>query len=77
MTFEHVFDLGRWRARFRSEAKVREDALAEGGVPDATVDEVGAAADNAGFEGRPIRSRVGNGQGSGDPRSGGWAGWAG
>ena len=41
---------------------------AAGREPDATVDEVGKA---------PKVSTVGNGQGSGDPSSSGWAGWGG
>ena len=41
---------------------------AAGREPDATVDEVGKA---------PKVGAVGNGQGSGDPSSSGWAGWGG
>lgn len=39
---------------------------AGGREPDATVDEVGKA---------PKGGKVGNGQGSGEPSSPGWAGW--
>lgn len=77
MDFSHVFSLSRWRARFRSEAAVRARDEAAGHAPDATVDEVGAAGPNLGFDGRPLHSPVGNGQGSGDPTSPGWAGWTG
>jgi hypothetical protein len=47
---------------------VAADARASGREPDATVDEVGSA---------PRGGVVGNGQGSGDASSPGWAGWAG
>jgi hypothetical protein len=74
--YSHVFDLRRWRQRFRGEQGIAQDARDAGRVPDATTDEVGAAPDPVGFAGRPRRgSGPGNGQGSGDPRSGGWAGW--
>jgi hypothetical protein len=68
MDFSHVFSRQRWRERFRSEEEVQDDALRDGREPDATVDEVGAA---------PRTGRSGNGQGSGDPSSPGWAGLAG
>jgi hypothetical protein len=68
MDFAHVFSRRRWRERFRSEEEVRADAHASGREPDATVDEVGNA---------PGGGMVGNGQGSGDPSSPGWAGSAG
>jgi hypothetical protein len=66
--FSHVFDLSRWRARFRSEDSARDQAAQEGRAPDATIDEVGAAGVNHGFDGRPVHSPVGNGQ---DPTGGG------
>jgi hypothetical protein len=72
---ETAFSLRRWFDRFKSEQRVVAEQRPGGRAPDATVDEVGAAADNVGFHGQPIRSRVGNGQGSGDPSSPGWAGW--
>jgi hypothetical protein len=68
MDFEHVFSRRRWRERLRSEEDVQDDALREGREPDATVDEVGSA---------PATGRAGNGQGSGDPSSPGWAGLGG
>lgn len=58
-----------------AEQAVVAEALAQGHTPDATVDEVGAAPDNVGFDGRPIRSKTGNGYGTGDPAGPGWAGW--
>ena len=68
MDLDHVFSLRRWRDRFRSEDDVRDDQIANGRAPDATVDEVGV----------PERSRyTGNGQGSGDVASWGRAGWGG
>jgi hypothetical protein len=73
--FSHVFNLDRWRRRFRSEQEMVVEALAAGRVPDATVDEVGASGDAVGFEGRPLHSRPENGQGSGDPGGPNWAGW--
>lgn len=71
----HVFSLTRWRSRFSSEQRVLAQARDEQRAPDATVDEVGAAADNEGFDGRPLKSRGGNGHGTGDPGGPGWAGW--
>jgi hypothetical protein len=53
------------------------EAQKNGQEPDATVDEVGAAAPGVGFDGRPMRSPTGNGQGTGDPGGPGWSGWAG
>ena len=66
MDFDHVFGLRRWRDRFKSEDQVRNDQIAHGQAPDATVDEVGVP------EQGPY---TGNGQGSGNPGSSGWAGW--
>jgi hypothetical protein len=66
MDFSHVFSWRRWRGRFRSEEEVQRIAHAEGREPDSTVDEVGST---------PKLGGLGNGQGSGDPSSGGWAGW--
>ena len=68
MDFAHVFSRRRWRERFRSEEAVQAEARAGGREPDATVDEVGKA---------PKGGRVGNGQGSGEPSSAGWADWGG
>jgi hypothetical protein len=68
MDLSHVFSWRRWRERFRSEEDVQHSALADGREPDATVDEVGSA---------PRGNHLGNGQGSGDPSSPGWAGWGG
>jgi len=67
----------RWRDRFTSDARVVAEQRAAGRVPDATIDEVGAPADNVGWQGQPIRSRAGNGPSSLDPSSPGWVGWAG
>ena len=77
MDFSHVFDLSRWRARFRSEAAASESAAAEGRAPDASVDEVGQAGENVGFDGAPLRSGPASGHGTGDVAGPGWAGWAG
>jgi hypothetical protein len=68
MDLSHVFSWQRWRARFRSDEEVQLDATREGREPDATIDEVGSA---------PRAGRPGNGQGSGDPSSSGWAGLGG
>jgi hypothetical protein len=68
MDLTHVFSRQRWRDRFRSEEEVRLDVTREAREPDATVDEVGSA---------PRVGRVGNGQGSGDTSSSGWAGLGG
>lgn len=68
MDFSHAFSRRRWREWFRSEEEVQGSAYAEGREPDATVDEVGSA---------PATSPAANGQGSGNPSSPGWAGWAG
>ena len=74
MDFSHAFSLSRWRARFRGE---EPEHPGDDRAPDATVGEVGPAPATVGFDGRPISSRAGNGQGSGDPSSPGWAGWGG
>jgi hypothetical protein len=50
---------------------------AERRAPNATLDDVSTPIDNVGFDGRPLRSKGGNGYGSGDPSSSGWAGWGG
>jgi hypothetical protein len=77
MDFSHVFDLGRWRSRFRSDRDVADEAIREGRVPDATPEEVGAAAAPVGFDGKPRRvSDPGNGYGSGTPGGSGWAGYS-
>jgi hypothetical protein len=68
MDLNHVFSSRRWRERFRSEDDVQLDARREGREPDATIDEVGSA---------PATGKTGNGQGSGDPSSSGWAGLGG
>jgi hypothetical protein len=73
--FSHVFNLDRWRRRFKSEDAVVGDAVGSGRAPDATVDDVGVPGQAVGFDGRPVRSDPGNGQGSGDPGGPGWAGW--
>ena len=75
MDFDHAFDLRRWRQRFKSEEAIRAEAVASGQAPDATVDEVGSAPQAEGFEGTPLAGHTGNGQGTGDPFSPGWAGW--
>ena len=77
MDFSHAFDLDRWRRRFRGEQRIVAEAVEAGRTPDATVDEVGAAPDPVGFDGHPRHVRPGNGQGTGDPTSPGWAGWGG
>jgi hypothetical protein len=69
--FSHVFDLGRWRQRFRSEQSVRDESVSAGRTPDATVDEVGSAQPREGFEGE-----LRNGYGSGDVGGPGWSGWS-
>jgi hypothetical protein len=75
---ESAFTLRRWRERFKTDQRVVAEQLEDGHAPDATSDEVGVPHDNIGFEGRPMRSGPkGNGQGSGDPFSSGWAGWGG
>jgi len=66
MDLSHAFSVRRWRERFRSEEDVLLSARLDGREPDAIVDEVGSA---------PAASPVGNGQGSGNPSSPGWAGW--
>ncbi len=74
--------LSNWReSRFRrrwmsEEAVIRESAHADQ-APDATLDEVGVTRQDVGFTGSPIRSGAGNGYGTGNPNSPGWAGWAG
>jgi hypothetical protein len=76
MDLSHVFDLSRWRARFRSDAAVVDEARAAGHTPDATPDEVGMPETPLGFDGRPRRrGSGGNGQGSGDVGGPGWSGW--
>ncbi len=75
MDLSHAFDPRRWRRRFKSEADVAAEARASGRAPDATVDEVGSAGDAVGFDGKPIRSAPGNGQGSDQVGGPGWAGW--
>lgn len=72
-----AFTLRRWLDRFKTEERVVAEELAEGRVPDATLDEVGTPIDNVGFDGRSLRSKGGSGAGSGDPSSPGWAGWGG
>jgi hypothetical protein len=67
----------RLRRRFMSESAVRAEALADHRAPDATVDEVGVPGEDIGFDGSPMRSRLQNGYGTGDPSSPGWAGWSG
>ena len=69
MRVAEAWRASRLRRRFMSEAAVLNEERAEGRTPDATVDEVGAAGANVGFDGRPIRSRVENGYGTGDPNS--------
>jgi hypothetical protein len=68
MDLDHVFSRRRWRERFRSEEDVQLDARRDGREPNATIDEVGSA---------PATGKTGNGQGSGDPSSPGWAGLGG
>ncbi len=75
MDLSHVFDLRRWRQRFKSEASVRAEAVASAQSPDATIDEVGAAPTPQGFEGTPLPGHGGNGYGTGDTGGPGWAGW--
>jgi hypothetical protein len=67
----HAFDLKRWRRWFRSEASIRDEALAEGRAPDATVDEVGPAPPGKGFDGRDRPTPPSNGPGWGYPGVGG------
>jgi hypothetical protein len=74
---DSVFTRRRWRNRFKSDARVAAEQRAAGRMPDATADEVGAPADNVGWQGQPIRSKAGSGGGSLDPSSPGWVGWAG
>ncbi len=82
MSFRYTWRGSRWRRRFMSESAVRQEEITHGldpddggQAPDATVDEVGVPHENVGFDGHPIRSKVENGYGTGDPSSGGWAGW--
>jgi hypothetical protein len=70
--FSHAFSWRRWRTRFDGDAGARNRAIAEGRAPDASIEEVGAAKDNVGFDGRPIKSKTGNGQGSDNPAGMGW-----
>lgn len=82
MSFWYMWNGSRWRRHFMNASAVRSEEIADGlaadgtgRARDATVDEVGVPHDNVGFDGRPIRSKVENGYGTGDPSSGGWAGW--
>ncbi len=77
MRFLEAWRASRLRWRFMSETAVRREEMADGRVPDATVDEVGVPGEDVGFTGSPIHSRGGNGYGTGDPHSPGWAGWSG
>lgn len=70
-----AFTLRRWLDRFKTEERVAAEQRATGRAPDATLDEVGTPIDNIGFDGRSLRSKGGNGYGSGAPSSPGWAGW--
>ncbi len=70
MDYSHVFNLRRWRQRFRSEQSVREESVSAGRTPDATIDEVGSAPPPE----RPNHEQ-GNGYGTGDVGGSGWAGW--
>ena len=63
--FAKIWRESRLRRRFMPERAVVAEALAQGHTPDATVDEVGAAGDNVGFDGHPIRSKTANGYGTG------------
>lgn len=75
---ETAFTFRRWRARFKSDERILREQQAEGQTPDATSEQVGVPHENVGFTGRPMRSGPkGNGQGTGDPFSSGWAGWGG
>jgi hypothetical protein len=75
MSFLETWRRSRWRRRFMGEAAVLGQDLADGRAPDATVDEVDVPDENVGFDGRPIRSKLDNGYGTGNPNSSGWAGW--
>jgi hypothetical protein len=75
MSLVEAWRTSRLRRRFMSESAVLSEELAAGRAPDATVDDVGAAGENVGFDGRPLRSKVESGYGTGDPSSPGWAGW--
>ena len=75
MSLRKIWRKARWRRRFMGETAVRAEQLADGRSPDATVDQVGVPGDDVGFDGRPIHSKPGNGYGTGDPSSPGWAGW--
>jgi hypothetical protein len=70
-----TFSFRRWLDRFKSDERVVAEQRADGRTPDATADEVGAPADNIGWDGRPIRSKAGNGSSSGNPSSPNWPGW--
>lgn len=70
-----AFSLRRWLDRFKTEDRVVADQRASGRAPGATLDEVGTPVDNVSWSGRPLRSKDGNGHGSGDPST--WAGWGG
>jgi len=72
-----AFTWRRWRTRFRTDEAVAEEQGADGHAPDATSAEVGVPSDNVGFEGRPLRSRVESGYGSGVVGGSGWSGWSG
>jgi hypothetical protein len=74
--YSHVFNLRRWRERFRGEQEIVEEALEAGRTPDATTDEVGAAPDPVGFDGQPFEpDPLPNGFGTGTVGGPGWAGW--
>jgi hypothetical protein len=74
MDLSHAFSTARWRRMFASEARVRAEALAEGRAPDATVDEVGAAQANVGFDGQELTSGLERGNGTSTPGSPEWSG---
>ena len=70
-----AFSLRRWLDRFKSDRRVMAEQRAAGRTPDATADEVGAPADNIGWNGRAIRSKAGNGSSGGKASSPDWPGW--
>jgi hypothetical protein len=65
--FSHVFNMERWKRRFRSEAQVAQEYERAGRTPDASVDD----------EPPVTAPYTGNNQGTGNPNSPGWAGWGG
>ena len=75
MDYSHVFNLRRWRQRFRSEQAVREATEQSGRADDASVDEVGATPPPQGFSGRDLSDKVQNGHGTGVTGGPNWAGW--